>query len=124
AGWKPGRSGAFRLAAFEVADGRDTAEITVSRMAPQELLPNVNRWRGQVDLEPTTESALRGEVRAVEADGAQGQLVDLAGPEQTILAAIITRGGESWIFKLQGPSKLAAQEKGRFESFVRSVTFK
>jgi hypothetical protein len=123
-GWRPGRTNAFRLAAFEVGTAGNTAEITVSKMSFQELLPNVNRWRGQVGLEPVTDEALQNDVREIEVDGAAGHLMALAGPEQTILAAILNRAGESWIFKLQGPSGLAAEEKDRFDAFVRSVKFK
>ena len=123
-GWKPGRTGPFRLAAFEITDANGKAEVTVSKMTRQDLLANVDRWRGQVGLDPTTAEALENEAQVIEADGASGHLVNLAGANETILAAILNRGGDSWIFKLQGPTGLAAGEQDRFQSFVRSVKFK
>lgn len=123
-GWKPGRTGVFRLAAFEISDSSGKAEVTVSKMTRQDLLANVDRWRGQVGLEPTTAEALQKEAQAIEADGAEGHVVNLVGANETILAAILNRGGDSWIFKLQGPAGLAAGEQDRFEAFVRSVKFK
>jgi hypothetical protein len=122
-GWTPGRAGAFTLAAFEIGDANGTPEVTISRMPRQELLSNVNRWRGQVGLEPATEAALPEEAQAIEADGTSGHFVNLVGAEETILGVILNRGGESWIFKLRGPVTLAARERERFEAFVRSVKF-
>ena len=123
-GWKPGRTGAFRLAAFEITGANGKAEVTVSKMTRQDLLANVDRWRGQVGLEPTTAEALQKEAQAIEADGAEGHVVNLVGANETILAAILNRGDDSWIFKLHGPAGIAAGEQDRFESFVRSVKFK
>jgi hypothetical protein len=122
--WKPGRSGGLRLASFEATNGGETAEITVIVLAPQELRPNVDRWRGQVGLEPASQAQFDKDVRPVEVDGADGHLVEVFGPEEAILGAILDHGGQSWIFKLQGPVRLAEQERERFEAFVRSVKFK
>ena len=62
-GWRAGKRSMMRKAAFVVGDGESTAEITVIDLSrgAGELLPNVNRWRGQVDpdLEPLDEETLR-----------------------------------------------------------------
>lgn len=129
-GWKPGKAGGLRKAAFEVqADGQHV-EITVIDLAEAagEVLPNVNRWRGQVKLGETTDAELKKEAKQIEVDGVEGIYVELIGPEstsprQTILGVIAIHGGKSWFIKLQGDSELAAREKSHFEEFVKSVKF-
>ena len=49
--WKPGTPNQFSLAAFTVSEGEQKVNITISS-AGGDLLTNVNRWRGQVKLEP------------------------------------------------------------------------
>jgi hypothetical protein len=129
-GWKPGKSGGLRKAAFEVQADDQHVEITVIDLAEAagEVLPNVNRWRGQVKLGETTDAELKQEARSIEVGGVRGTYVELIGPEsasprQTILGVIAIHGGKSWFIKLQGDTELAAREKGRFEEFVKSVRF-
>ena len=47
-----------------------------------------------------------------------------AEPPHRMLGAIVPRGQRDWFFKLTGDVELAAREKERFESFVKSVKFK
>lgn len=128
--WTVGKSGGLRKAAFEVqADGK-RVDITIIDLseAAGELLPNVNRWRGQVKLEDTTAGALKKEAKQIKVSGVDATYVELIGPEsasprQTILGVIAIHGGKSWFVKLQGDSELAAREKIHFEEFVKSVKF-
>ena len=62
--WEPGprvvSRSAFavpREAAFIVKEGDRKAEITIT-VAGGDVLQNVNRWRGQIELEPITEEQL------------------------------------------------------------------
>jgi hypothetical protein len=60
--------------------------------------------------------------------GVAGKFVELVAPEdasprETILGVIAIRGDQSWFVKLKGDSKLAAREKERFETFVKSIRF-
>ena len=125
-GWTPGRAGGFRKAAFEIADGAQKAEMTVIDLAGSagDLLPNVNRWRGQIGLEPASEQELDAELRTIPVGGIEGRYVHLVGPEQATLGVIVRRDEKSWFFKLTGDASLVAREQERFEQFVRSVQFK
>lgn len=123
-GWTPGETNAFRKAAFNIAKDDEKALVTVIPLPASGTLANINRWRGQVKLDPITEDELKEAIEKITVDGIDGQLVEMVGPEQTIIAAIIEREGRAWFFKLQGDVKLAAAEKERFESFVKSVKFK
>jgi len=131
--WTPGRMNEFRKAAFNVADGEQKAEITVIDLEPgnsaSDLLENVNRWRGQVGLEPQTAADLAKSVKPIEVFGGEGSYVELVGPSdvtapKTILGVMAPAAGRMWFIKLTGDAKLAAREKERFEAFVRSLKLK
>ncbi len=129
-GWIPGRIGGLRKAAFEIAAEGQHAEMTVIDLAPAaaELLPNINRWRGQIQLDKMTQAQLDEQLQKIEVDGNQGQYIDLVGPadakpRQAMLGVIALAEGRAWFFKLKGDAKLVAQEKNRFEDFVRSLRF-
>jgi hypothetical protein len=107
-----------------VKEGEKQVEITIS-MAGGDLLSNVNRWRGQVQLGEVTAAELARSVKPIQTLGATGEYVELVGTNgKTILGVRADAGGGVWFIKLQGDSDLAAREKARFEAFVKSVRFK
>ena len=59
-GWTPGSAGGMRKLAFVVQDGERKVEITAIDLAASAggLLPNVNRWRGQIQLGEITQEEL------------------------------------------------------------------
>ncbi|MCH7989747.1 MAG: hypothetical protein IID46_11455 [Planctomycetes bacterium] len=128
-GWSPGKLSFLRKAAFEVIDLglEQKIEITVISVGG-DLLSNVNRWRGQIQLQEITQAELDRDLKTIEVDGDASPYVDLVGPEkpkprQSILAVIATNSGRTWFIKLKGDAELAAREKQNFESFVRSIRF-
>lgn len=125
--WTKRPAGPMRLAAFEVTDSNQRVNISIST-AGGDRLANINRWRGQVQLEPLDPAGLQKSVREFEIGDLRGDYVEIVGaeetkPRQTILGVIVQAAGQQWFFKLQGDSELAAKEKGRFEEFVKSVRF-
>lgn len=132
AGWVKGQEvssrGGFsipREAAFNVTDGDQKAEITVTRLPAQApmRLANINRWRGQVGLDEADEATIASSVQPMTVAGQAAEWIELPGAEQTILGVIATRGNETWFIKLQGNSNLALKEKERFQQFVASLRF-
>lgn len=129
-GWSAGKAGGMRQAAFQVVDGKRTAEITVISL-PQsggERLPNVNRWRKQVKLDDTTAEQLAKDLQEIPLGTVTGDYVELAGPadakpRESILAVMADMAGSTWFFKLKGDADLAERERERFQAFVRSVKF-
>jgi hypothetical protein len=117
------------VAAFQVSEGEQMAEVTITQLAGEAggVLANVNRWRSQIGLDPVTEEELRKDLQVTEIAGARGVLIDLLGPEkadrQRILAAISTQGDRSWFFKLKGPAELVGKQKTNFVTFIGSVRF-
>ncbi|HMC10229.1 MAG TPA: hypothetical protein VKH44_03025, partial [Pirellulaceae bacterium] len=123
--WTVGKPNAISLAAFKATDGDKQVDITVST-AGGELLANVNRWRGQLGLPPIDSTELKKNVQKIETLGSTGDYVELVGSEsaakrKTILGVQANAGGRTWFIKLIGDSDLAAREKSRFETFVKSL---
>lgn len=126
-GWreKPDPKG-IRVVVFAIAGGAVEAGIT---RAGGGLLANVNRWRGQLHLQPVDEQQLQKEVRPIEVAGKDARYVDLTGPAspgkppERILGVILPRGEQAWFFTIKGPADLVEKQKPAFETFVKSVRF-
>jgi hypothetical protein len=126
-GWKeiPDPKG-IRNVVFEIDNG--AVEVGVMS-AGGGLLMNVNRWRGQVHLQPIDDEQLHKETQPIEVAGAGAHYVDLTGPAaagkapERILGVILPRGEQTWFFTMKGPADLVEQQKPAFEAFVKSVRF-
>ncbi len=90
------------------------------------LLSNVNRWRGQVGLEPLTDGGLASQLEERKLGGtATSALVcDMTGPKGRVIGAIVVGAEGTWFFKLQSPepSKIEAVKPG-FIAVVDSLSF-
>ncbi|MBL7037385.1 MAG: hypothetical protein ISR77_02090 [Pirellulaceae bacterium] len=130
--WEPGQRvlsrGGITIvydAVFRVTDGQQRLDITVNRMpAGGSSLMNVNRWRGQVGLEPLEADQLEQSAKDIEIDGTAAKYVEMVGSEESIFGAIAVRGRETWYLKLKGATELADQEKENFQEFLKSIKFK
>lgn len=130
--WEPGQrvisGNAFsvpREAAFVAEESGRSAQISITALgaAAGEVLPNVNRWREQVGLDPFTAEQLAKEAQKVDMHGVEGDYFRLVGPQQAILGVIATHGDKAWFVKLQGDHDLAVKLQEQFETFVRSIKF-
>jgi hypothetical protein len=137
-GWESIPVSGMRKAAFRVTDGGKEALLTVidfpADAGPMmaDLLANVRRWRGEVGLPELPDAELKTTMSPIEIDGLAAQLVN-ATPSETdaaesqiergTLAAMLTRAGTIWFFKLTGDRDLVAAQRDRFESFLKSVRF-
>ena len=123
--WTPGRMNSMRKAAFDVKDDKGVAEFTVSTLAAggAALLPNVNRWLGQVGLPQVDDSGLSELVKDIDVGDIPSKYVELVGAEKSTLAVVTLRDNTAWFFKMMGDAATVASEKSNFESFVKSVQF-
>ena len=132
AGWTELPAGQMRVALFSVKNKENqeaqTTIIPLPNLAGKDL-ENVNRWRGQVGLEPINASILTTQVQTVAIAGMDGQLYDMAGtpPDQNqairILGAILNREGMTWFVKMTGPDSLVASQKSIFIDFLKTLSF-
>jgi len=110
----------FQLARFTVGEGEQAAEIAVSR-AGGERAANINRWRGQLGLNPLSPEELKETGQPFEVGTKKGELIEIVVEDRALLGVMIPDGGQSWFIKLTGHAALAAKERSRFEAFAKSL---
>jgi hypothetical protein len=87
----------------------------------------VNRWRGQVQLEPIDEVTLAKSAEHVDANGHDFLVVDLAsdeptsGEKQRIVAAILNENDRCWFIKMTGEDAAVTFQKGAFTDFLSGL---
>jgi len=127
---QPGNS-AFRVATFAVAAAAGKAEVTITRFpgGVGGLLANINRWRGQLGLEPVTDVSQQP-LESMVVDGQPAQLLDLVGPggagdagRQRMLVVLLARDDLTWFVKMTGPNGFLDAQKRTFVDFARSIHF-
>jgi hypothetical protein len=132
AGWTEVPGGQFLAAKFNIAgEGGAQAAVNVSTSSGDGggLLANVNRWRQQLGLSPTSEADLAKSARSVEIAGGKATLVEMEGTDARtgkaarVVGAIVPQSGQTWFYKLMGDSKLVEGEKEAFTKFVQAVRY-
>jgi hypothetical protein len=129
-GWKeiPDPKG-IRIALFEMENGAVEVGVTSFARSGGGLLMNINRWRGQVHLQPIVEQELQKEIQPIDVAGTGAHYVDLTGPAadgkpaERILGVILPKGEQTWFFTMKGPADFVEKQKSAFEAFVKSVRF-
>ena len=131
-GWKEVPGGQFLVAKFVLPGGGDVpAAVNVSK-SPGDgggLLANFNRWRGQLGLAPAAEADLAGQMQSLDLPGGKATLADIAGQDAKtgqkarLLAAVVPRASETWVYKLMGDAQVVQQEKDAFMKFVQGVKY-
>lgn len=125
AGWtKLDQQKPMRYATFVAGEGATKVEVVLSTFPGDVggLIPNINRWRGQVGLGPITQEQLAANTTAFENPGFSGYTMRLKGETQHMLGAVIkdAKADRSWFVKITGaPAALDAQEAA-FVEFAKS----
>ena len=124
--WTVKAAGSMRKGSYAVGPG-GALDLSVTAF-PGDVggpLANVNRWLGQVGLPPIDEPGLPQYTSHMEANGLVFFLADTGAKdpthEQRIVAAVVFWQGNSWFFKLMGPTDLVAKEKPEFTEFLGTV---
>lgn len=86
-------------------------------------LANVNRWRSQVGMPGLAEAELAPAITTLEAGPKAFKCVEIAGPQQSTLAAWVRHGENTWFFKLSADASTIAANKESFLQFIRSIRF-
>lgn len=122
-GWEEFPAQSIRKANFRVSDSSGSAEIAVTTFPGDVggLLANVNRWRGQIGLDPIQESGLASITRPFPISNHNGTFVSLQGPSESILGGILGFHGNTWFFKMQGTKGTVAAQADALEAFLSSV---
>jgi hypothetical protein len=130
-GWHEAPAGQFLVAKYTVAgDGADQAAVNVS-MSPGEgggVLANVNRWRGQLGLNPLTRSDLDKQMQTLDMPEGKTLVIEMAGTDRTgqksqLIGAIVPRNGQTWFYKLMGAQPVVQRQKQAFTNFVQTAKY-
>jgi len=131
-GWTQLAPGQMRVGSFKVIGaGGKTADVSIIPLGGTAGgdVANVNRWRGQIGLNPVSAEEIKQAAQSVEVAGEPTGLYDLTGKNPGtgepagILAAIAQRGETAWFFKMTGDPGLLAEQKPAFVEFLKSVRF-
>ncbi len=128
-GWREGRSGGMRMAAFEVGPEGSGAEVTVIA-AGGDLRGNVARWLGQIRSGSVPEDVVDEAMSAAETVEVSGQpaqrfilTADPAESGTAIDATIVPlEDSRSLFIKMTGPYEIVSQETESMRSFLKSLT--
>ena len=88
------------------------------------MLENVNRWRGQLGLEPVEGKDLQKMLKPVEALGGEARLVNLTGTskrsqlEERLVGVIAPQGELTWFYKLMGTPDLVEKSQEGFLGYL------
>jgi len=125
--WKAKPITMMRKGSYAVSRGGADADLAITAFPGDVggLAANVNRWRGQVGLDPVDDAAIGTVTEAFDSNGLHFTVVDCAGSTpsgpQRIMAALVPWQGATWFFKLTGPDDLVKSEKSAFSEFLRTI---
>lgn len=116
---------AMRLATLMVeVPGGDPVEVAVTSF-PGDVggdLANVNRWRGQMGLEPLAQENLEAALDRFSSPGYAGYFLRIDGATGTMLAAGIrdVKGGRSWFVRIMTDPATATALQDHVRAFAAS----
>lgn len=132
--WEPIAPTMGQIAAFRLG-GHEDAVASLSLLSGRGggVLANVNRWRGQLGLDPVTDEAVAALPRRgllgrdavfVDVEGAyKGMGPEVRIESARLIGAILTLPQATVFVKLIGPVEIVEGERSRFEAFLDSITF-
>jgi hypothetical protein len=130
AGWDELPATQMLLAKFSAkGEAGAKADITVSFFPGETggLLANVNRWRGQLELDMVTEAELKDLVKPLDLAGGKATLVEMDGTDvktrskARLVGIVFAHGGQTWFFKMLGDATVVDRQRAAFLKFVQSV---
>lgn len=133
ADWKEGPLAQFLVAKFIIGSGDATATVNVSQLNGDGggLAANLNRWRGQLGLEPMTNEMVWPRIGPPGADiTAKGIMtVDYVGTDARtgkparLVGSIVPQNGQTWFYKLMGDPAVVGAQKEALIQFVQSAKY-
>jgi hypothetical protein len=106
--------------------GRVEASVVVLPGPAGGELANVNRWRGQIGLEPIDESGLASARKMLETKAGAVSVFDFESQGKSksrVIAGIATSRGNTWFVKMTGDSGPVAAARADFVHLLESLRF-
>ena len=128
AGWEEAPGSSMRLASFRApyGDAGETGDCSIVSLGGPAggLAANVNRWRGQIGLDPQAPDAILAGARSDTGRLGEFRLFRLVNPSlpgQAVLAAMIPHAGQTVFVKLAAPAAALDILEPGFLSLCRSL---
>jgi hypothetical protein len=123
-GWREEAASGIRKASFRITQADTSGEVSVIDLdvSAADILPNVNRWRGQIELGPTTQREIDEHIQSIDVGGHEGRYIEMLGDEKATIAVIAKAAGRAWFIKLTGDRTLVEQQRDQFKGFVHSLS--
>ena len=128
-GWQALPPSQFLLAEFAVTGTNGAnADVNVAELGGEGggLAANVNRWRGQLGLQPDTEM---WQPPQIDVASGKASLIDLTGTDSKtgkpsrLVGVILPQNGQTWFYKLMGDPDVVAAQKDAFIKFIQSAKY-
>ncbi len=129
-GWteRPGEGMRFATLIADPTEPPLEVRVTPLGRIAEDPLANINRWRGQIGLEPITDDEIGSVAEVVELTGDRQALkIDMEGdghddhPAQRILAAIFPGEERVWFFLMMADATRVAGQVDAFDALTRSL---
>jgi hypothetical protein len=127
--WKEVTPGPMVLKSYTIGEGEARLAISSLGGAGGGVLMNVNRWRGQLGLDPISEGDLPTTTTSFDAGDTKATLVDISGTEAKtgsdarMIAVMVPKGDETWFYKLTGDETVVGQEKEALIKVVQTARY-
>jgi len=126
-GWESQPPSSMRIASYLVPHGTEQGDLSVIRLAGVAGGPlnNLNRWRGQLGLDPVAEGSPEAGGRTVETPAGTFTCWTLINGEpvnQGMLVGMLFVGDHSMFVKLTGSPDLVTAVENQFTSYLESFT--
>lgn len=121
--WEEFPPSGIRQANFRIDGEEGGAEVTVL-VFPGDVggaLANVNRWRGQIGLDPIDGAELRELRESRTISNHPGFTVRMNGTSESVFAAVLPFHGSTWFFKMQGTIATVLDQEDAMKRFLDSV---
>ena len=123
-GWTESEGGAMRYASFKVpVKGTIDASVVVLPGPAGGELANVNRWRGQIGLDPLDEAGLAAARKSVPTKAGPIKVYDFASGAsgKRLVAGLTEVSGNTWFVKLTGEAAAVGAARDDFMKLIGSL---
>lgn len=125
--WVSTKGSSMRIGSFDVPFADGIGDISVIKLggAAGGLAPNINRWRGQLNLKPHSEIEIQQYVKNEESQLGTFQWFTIINPEENetaFLASIFQIEAHTIFVKLSATTHGISQLESQFLDFCKSFT--
>ena len=124
--WIPSKGHSMRLASFDIPFSKGVGDLSIVSLSGSSggLLANVNRWRGQVELDPISESDILTSSSVGESKMGPYRIFKMINEkkkEKAIIAAVLPTGEKTFFIKLTADIQGISELEFSFKNFCSSI---